>query len=82
MSALPPLVEYLNTGGILALLILFGFMFYSGRVRLGKDFDDQEKELMDCRAEIKQLWLEKIADKEEKAELARAYLKIREADKS
>ena len=82
MSALPPIIEYLNAGGVLALLILLGFMVYTGRIRVGKDYDDQEKELMECRAEIKQLWQEKITDKEEKAELARAYLKIREADKA
>lgn len=82
MSALPPLLEYLNAGGVLALMVLGGWMVYTGRLRLGKDFDDQEKELMECRAEIKELWQEKVRDKEEKAELARAYLKIREADKS
>ena len=82
MSTLPPLIEYLNAGGVLALLILGGWMVYTGRLRIGKDYDSQEKELMECRAEIRQLWIEKTEDKEEKAELAKAYLKLREVDKA
>jgi hypothetical protein len=81
MSALPPILEYLNAGGVLAVFLLIAWGFYTERIRFGQDFDDMEKELVECRAEIKELWLEKVADKEEKAELARAYLKIREADK-
>ena len=82
MSALPPLFDFLNAGGVLALLLILGFGFYTGRVRLGADFDDQEEQLGKCRSEIKDLWEEKVADKEKIADLAQAYLKIREADKS
>jgi hypothetical protein len=81
MTGIATVFDYLNAGGVLAVLILFGFGFYTGRVRLGKDFDEQEEELDTCRNEIKTLWAEKIADKEKSAELAQAYLKIREADK-
>lgn len=81
MAGMQPILDYLNAGGVLGVFLLIAYAFYSERIRFGKDFDDMEQELIECRAEIKQLWLEKVADKEEKAELARAYLRIREADK-
>lgn len=82
MSELPLIFDYLNAGGVLAAFLLIGWGFYTERIRFGRDFDDLEKKLDDCELQIKELWQEKVADKEEKAELARAYLRIREHDKS
>lgn len=82
MTALPPFVEYLNTFGVLGLLVALGVGFYYGKVRLGSDCDKCEKERDALRAEIKTLWAEKVEDAKESEELAKAYLKLRQVDKS
>lgn len=81
MSSFGDILAYLNAGGVLAGGLIFIWALYTEKLRFGKDFDDLEGELTTCRAEIKQLWNEKIEDKEKAAALADAYLKIREAER-
>lgn len=88
MSGIADFVAYLNSFGVLGLCVLLAWGFYTERLRFGRDFDDLEQENVKCRtvielrdAEIRKLWEEKVEEKEKAADLAQAYLKIREVEK-
>ena len=82
MGGAETFVQYLDTFGVLGLLIVLGLGFYTKKLRLGSDYDRCETENAELRAEVKVLWAEKVEDAKESQDLARAYLKVREADKS
>lgn len=81
MSGIADFVAYLNSFGVLGLFVLLAWAFYTERLRFGRDFDDLEQNLAKCQAEIKELWQEKVEEKEKLADLAQAYVKIREEEK-
>ena len=81
VSGFGDFISYLDSFGILGLFVFLAWAFYSERVRFGKDFDDLETKLDSCQAENRKLWEEKVAEKEKAADLAQAYLKIREGER-
>jgi hypothetical protein len=74
-------VGYLDTIGTLGVLAVVGWGFYTRRIRLGTECDRVEAENVELRKEVKQLWSEKVEDAREAADVARAYVKIREQEK-
>lgn len=88
MSGIADFVAYLNSFGVLGGGVLLLWALYTERLRFGRDFNDLEEENAKCRAvielrdaEIRKLWEDKVTEKEKAADVALAYVRIREEEK-